>query len=385
MSRHLFPRVVRRIDNEYFAALSIGSGAVAALLWSGFGSRSYRYFVDTEWHLSVLRSAALDSVHQVTINALMAIFFFAIGLELSREIRSGMLRRPSHAVPPVLAALGGMLATALLSLLIGFLANSHALRRGWGIPMATDIAFTLGILALAGRRLPAPVRLFLLTLAVADDAFSVIVLTFTGATHVYAAGVIAIFVSVAFGAFVLRHTRGMFWMFSVALAVWLCFLWAHVEPALAGVVAGLLVTSKQKHRVTIEVWMTRISSAVALPIFALIACGVRWREVGTNSVALTIIFATIGIRIVGKVLGISGGVSVAKQLGFRLHTSITWPLLLSASVLCAIGFTVPLLYAGAIFGSTSKTYGAFTLGLLGASLVAGFLGVTFLRRAIRSR
>jgi NhaA family Na+:H+ antiporter len=122
-----------------------------------------------------------------------------------------------------------------------------------------------------------------------------------------------------------------------------------------------------------------------LPLFAVVACGVRWSSLSLHGPTATIIGATIVIRLVGKVLGISAGVALAHAMHFRLPSSITWPLLFSAATLCAIGFTVPLLFAGALFGPGTATYGAFTLGLVGASLLSAILGVSLLRYQTRAK
>ncbi len=376
-------RLIRLIDHDYGAPAFIGTGVVVALLWSAASPSTYESATTGFWWGPSLPLSALNSLHDLTINGLMTIFFLAIGLELSRELRTGALLRPAHALPPILGALGGMVVTALLSLLAGGLTHSYALRHGWGVPMATDIAFTLGVLALAGRRLPPQLRIFLLTLAIADDAFSVLVLALTGASRVHSAGVLALIVVVAGAWWSSRQLRvpslGVVFVF----AIWLCFVWANVEPPLAGVVGGLAISFNEVVALDLERALSRWSTALVLPLFALVSCGIRWRVLSSKGDVLSIIIAMIIIRIVGKVVGITGGVALAALIGFKLHRSISWRTLVAASVLCAIGFTVPLLFADQLFGPQSVTYGAITLGLLASSLIAAVLGVTLLR--LRSR
>ncbi len=367
------------LDHDFAAAISIGVGATAGLLWSGLGRSSYHHVIDATWSSSLLHNANLDSPRTLVVNGLMTIFFFAIGIELSREIRSGTLKDTSRSMPPVLGAIGGMLATALLSELVGVIANSTTLRRGWGVPMATDIAFSLGVIALAGRRLPSDVRLFLLTLAIADDAFSVVVLAFTGATHVRAWGLGAFTLLFLLAYFLTRRTT---WLGASLLALaglWACLLWANVEPPLAGVVAGLLVSFDKPSSDAIERATSRASNGIVLPLFALVACGVRWQSLSLDRATVVVVIGLVGIRIAGKVLGIMGGVALARACQWRLPSSFTWPVLAGVSTLCAIGFTVPLLFANALFGSRSAAYGADTLGLLLASVIAGTVGITSLR------
>jgi len=246
------------------------------------------------------------------------------------------------------------------------------------VPMATDIAFTLGALALAGRRLPPTLRLFLLMLAVADDVFSVVVLSFTGDDHVRIAELVTFFVVAALCRVLSRRFRGTTWRLVVLVVLWLTLLGAHVEPPLAGVVTGLIVPFGAARGIRLEDNIRRWSTGLVLPLFALVSCGVLWSQLHGHAVT-TIVVATVAIRLAGKVVGIVGGVVAARLLGYRLHSSITWPILSASTLLCAVGFTVPLLFAGALYSTRSATYGAFTLGLLIASVTAGVGGVTLLR------
>jgi NhaA family Na+:H+ antiporter len=383
MAPPITQRVTRALDHDYSAAFSIGAGAAVSLLWSALDSRSYQRVIITTWSGHVIQLINVNSLHSIVVNGLMTVFFFAIGLELSRELRSGTLANRSNAVPPVLGALGGMAGTALLSLVVGAIAHSPALRHGWGVPMATDIAFTLGVLALVGRGLPASLRLFLLSLAVADDILSVVILAFTGATHLRNAGLCAIVVVaiVSWSALRQRSTNPV--RLLVLVALWSCFVWANVEAPLAGVIAGLLVNFDDNSAPRLERQVGRCSVGLVLPLFALVSCGVQWQRLSLHRATLTIVLGTIGVRIVGKVLGITGGVALARLVRCRLHPSITWPLLASVALLCAIGFTVPLLFANELFGPQSPAYGAFTLGLLLCSLIAGVVGVPLLRMQLR--
>jgi Na+:H+ antiporter, NhaA family len=377
-------RLIRLIDHDYGAPLFIGGGVVIALLWSGVSPSNYETITINSWQSPQWNFTSVNSLHNLVVNGLMTIFFLAIGLELSRELRTGELIRPAHALPPVLGALGGMLGTALLSLLAGVLTHSSALRHGWGVPMATDIAFTLGVLALAGRRLPPHLRIFLLTLAIADDAFSVLVLALTGASHIRSSGVVALIVIVAVAWWSSQRWRFPWMGVGLVVAIWICSVWANVEPPLAGVVGGLAITFDEIFALDLERTLSRWSTAVVLPLFALVSCGVHWQALSLRRDVVTIIVAMVFIRILGKVIGITSGVSLAALIGFHLHESISWRILSAAAVLCAIGFTVPLLFADQLFGPRSATYGAITLGLLASSLIAAVLGVSLLRIGSRA-
>src|SRR5665647_899505 len=226
-------RMMRALDHDYSAAITLVAGLLIALIWSSTGSGSYQRVLNSNWFSSGAPLGQINSLHNLVVAGLMTIFFFAIGLELSREVASGSFAKPSHAFPPVFGALGGMAVAALLSIVVGTFAHSAPLRHGWGVPMATDIAFTLGALALAGRRLPPTLRIFLLMLAVADDVFSVIVLSLTGADHVHYLELVAFFVLVVLSRQVTPWNRWLRRRLGVLVLLWLGLMGAHVEPPLA--------------------------------------------------------------------------------------------------------------------------------------------------------
>ncbi len=371
-------RLRRALDHSYAAALTVGVGALVALVWSATASGSYQAVVTHHWPASRL------TLHLVVLNGLMTLFFAAVGLELSRELRANGRHHLRASLSPLLGAVGGMVGTALLSLGTGVLVGSPALRRGWGVPMATDIAFTLGALALAGDRVPSHLRLFLLTLAIADDVLSVAVLSTTGVSRVRGLAFLAILVVIAMGPWLGRRLSPA-WCWSImVVATWLTFAWAGIDPALSGVVAGLLTPVHSVRARRVEAAVTRWSVGLALPLFALVACGVTWSSLHLSGATLKVIGGTMFVRLAGKALGIGAGVALAHRLGARRHPSLNPQVVVGATLLCAMGFTVPLLFAGALYPRSSATYGAFTLGLLGASLVGGALGVSILRRATRA-
>ncbi|MDE3092449.1 MAG: Na+/H+ antiporter NhaA [Acidobacteriota bacterium] len=373
---HALGRVRRVLDHQYAAAVTVGAGAVVALIWSAVATHSYQVVVTHDWS-----TRHPINLHLAVLNGAMTLFFAAVGLELSREVRANLRHHLRASLSPLLGAVGGMAGTALLSLALGALIGSPALRRGWGVPMATDIAFTLGVLALAGNRVPAHLRLFLLTLAIADDVLSVVVLSTTGVSRVRGAGFLALAVVVIFGVWLSRRASAAVTWGVIVIPLWLAFAGAGIEPALSGVLAGLITPVHSAPSRRLEAAVMRWSVAFALPLFALVACGVAWSDVGLTGATGKIIGGTILVRVIGKMLGIGAGVALAEVLGARRHASLTPGVLAGAAMLCAIGFTVPLLFAGALYSPTSATYGAFTLGLLGASLVGGVAGVAILRRA----
>jgi NhaA family Na+:H+ antiporter len=374
----------KALDHDFSAAITLSIGVLVALVWSATDTRSYQHLVIAPWSIGLLSRTQLGSMHDVVVTGLMTVFFYAIGLELSRELENGTLIRPAHSMPPILGAIGGMAVTALTSLAVGEFSHTAALRHGWGVPMATDIAFALGAFAIAGRGLPPTLRIFLLTLAVADDVFSVTILSVTGATHVRALGVCAIVIVTVGAKWISRWIRSIPWRLTVLVALWCCFVAAHVEPPLAGVVAALIVPFDRSAGLRLEDNVRRWSTALVLPLFALVSCGVHWSALSGRSVT-TIVVATFAIRMIGKVVGIGGGVGIARLFGYPLHPSITIGLLATSSLLCAVGFTVPLMFASALYPTSGPAYGAFTLGLLISSAFAAVVGVVLLKKQAKLR
>ncbi|HEY7931047.1 MAG TPA: Na+/H+ antiporter NhaA [Acidimicrobiales bacterium] len=368
----------RLLDHEYSAAITLSVGVGAALTWSAFGANSY-FTLTTGSTASVwARHFDVTSLHAFVLSGLMAIYFYALGLELRRELDHGALAHRRDALAPLAGALGGMIATAGGSLVLGAWLSNAALLRGWGVPMATDVAFTLGALAIVGRRLPASLRLFVLTLAVADDVLSVIVLLITGATHLHVAWVVGAGLVIVVAWRVRRNLPSVVNV-AVFLLLWFCFVQASLEPALAGVVAGALVRPRSPAHPRLERGATRLASALVLPLFGFVATGIHWSNLGLNHGGRVVILSTIVVRLVGKTLGIAAGVLIAVRVGARGPRDVTTPMMLATGALCAMGFTVPLLFAAQLFSPNGPIYGAFSLGLLLATVAAGLLGGIALR------
>ncbi len=365
--------------HEFAPAVSIWGGVVLALVWSALFSTNYQRIVNGAWKIDWAKTVGLNSSHQLIASGLMTLFFFAIGLELAREISSGFLTSRRQSLAPIMGALGGMCVTALLSVVVGNFSHSEALRSGWGVPMATDVAFTLGALALVGSRLPRSLRTFLLALAVADDVASVTVLAFNGHLHIRPWWLLVTLLLIV-GARRIARVRSRASLRALfLLLLWLSLLGSGIEPPLAGILAAVTVPLDAELGLALERQMSQWSAMFVLPLFAVASCGVRW-DLLRSRASVTIIIATIAIRLVGKTIGIMGGVALARAVGSRVHHEITWPMLFGSSLLCAIGFTVPLLFASALFSTNGSIYGAFAAGLLAASVLAAVGGVMILRR-----
>jgi NhaA family Na+:H+ antiporter len=405
--------------------------AAVALIWANapFGE-SYETFWHTEFNLEFGPIHLEESLQHLVNDGLMVIFFFVVGLEIKRELVIGDLRDPKAAALPVIAALGGMIVPALIYLSFAAGADAAEATRGWGIPMATDIAFAVGVVSLLGTRVPVGGKLFLLALAIADDigAILVIAVFYTDDLSLwYLAGSIAALAAVAIASRVGIRTLAFY--VPMALVAWYLLLESGVHATLAGVALGLLTPARAMYsdrqyveragrildrydfdaaaprgpeRVDYDALvlssvaresvspLSRIedalhpwSSFVVVPIFALANAGVRFAGVdlldaATHPVALGV---SLGL-LVGKFVGISTFTWLAVKLGLGKLPRLTgWTHIVGLAGLAGIGFTVSLFVTGLAFDDPFLTDRAKT-GIFIGSTIAGVAGY-FLLRTIR--
>jgi NhaA family Na+:H+ antiporter len=315
-------------------------------------------------------------------DALMALFFFVVGLEIKRELVTGELRDPRTATLPAVAALGGMLGPALIYAVLNPTGDAA---RGWGIPMATDIAFVVGIMALLGTRAPTSLKLFLLALAIADDigAIAVIAIFYTADVAFLWLGVAAAGIA---GTLVLRS-------FAIAsplayvpfgLVVWVATLQSGVHSTVAGVALGLLtpalpfrgrsVLLELEHR--LHPW----TSHLVVPVFALANAGVRLSAASIEEALRSNVALGVALGLVaGKVIGIALAARIAVALGLgRLPSGVAWRHVVGGAALAGIGFTVALFITGLAFTDPENTEAA-KIGVLFGSLIAATVGTSVLR------
>ncbi len=358
---------------------------LAALVWANLAPHSYHQIFGT--HLgNFLSLANLASVEDWLNNGLMVVFFLAVGLEVGHERRHGALAENRSALAPVLAALGGMVVAALSYLLVAASWHGDAtVLSGWGIPMATDIAFALGGLQLLGAKVSSSLRVFVLALAVADDVFSVIALGVTSAaavSYLWALAAVGVVVVVLF---MRQSVTSRSPYLAATFLLWLAMAKAGIEPILAGAIVGVLVpTTEVGSAPSTSTKLLRpvalISSAVVLPLFVLANTGVSlsgsaFQATQTSAVVMALLFA----RTAGKVVGIAGTVFVLRSMGiFRFEKGVSMGNMIGASLLCGVGFTVPLLYASVAFSHNDALFAATQLGLLLASLLGLTSGIVVL-------
>ncbi len=333
------------------------------------------------------------SLGQWAADGLLAVFFFVAGLELKREFVAGDLRDPRRAALPIAAAVGGMAIPALLYVVITARDGGDALA-GWAVPMATDIAFALAVLAVIGTHLPAALRAFLLTLAVVDDLFAITIIAvfFTSSLQLLPL-VLALVTLGLFAVAVQRRVRSWWLLLPLASATWVLVHESGVHATVAGVLLGFAVpvTRRGAERGPglaehFEHRFRPVSAGFAVPVFAFFAAGVSITGAGGLGASLTDTVA-IGIvagLVVGKVVGVLGAAWLVQRFTrARLADGLSWWDVLGLAWLAGIGFTVSLLIGELAFGAGTERHDHVKIAVLVGSLTSALLATVVLR--IRNR
>jgi NhaA family Na+:H+ antiporter len=391
-------RLVTRLSRaaQLFLATETSGGAVlllasaAALAWANVSPESY----ERVWHFPVELSLGpvnlpSDLVHWIN-DGLMALFFFVVGVEIKRELVTGELADKRKAALPVFAALGGMVVPALFYLSIN---RGGVAVRGWGIPMATDIAFALGVLALLGSRVPSPLKVFLLSLAIADDigAIAVIALFYASDLNlvslVFAAALLALMVA--------AQRRGVWqiWVYAgLGSAVWLAVYDSGVHATVAGVAVGLITpvefrgAPKPKVAERLERALHPWTSFAIVPIFALANAGIEINAGVVERAARSPVAAGVALGLVaGKTLGILAFTWIASRArSISLPEGVGWLHLTGVAAVAGIGFTVALFISTLAFEQQALQEEA-RAGIAAGSVASALIGATILGIAGRSR
>lgn len=411
------PQGVRRfLETEASGGVVLLGATVVALVWANSPwSSSYRSLWSTEVALSLGRHVLAEDLRHWVNDALMTVFFFVVGLEIKRELVRGDLRDRRVAALPVAAAVGGMVVPAGLYLLV---TAGGTGTHGWGIPMATDIAFAVAVVGLLGPRVPPPLKLFLLTLAIVDDIGAILVIALF-----YADAIRPVFLGAAaalLGVMLLLRWAGVVRVAPYVVlgcGVWLATQASGVHATIAGVVLGLLAPAQAFTAAAVaRQWaedlsdepspaeleaMTRLASTtvspaerlehllhpwtsfLVVPLFAVANAGVRLRADAVDAPgAIAVAVGVVVGLVVGKTIGITAAVWLAVRTGLaRLPEGTTWPMLVGLATIAGMGFTVSLFITELAFGE-GPLQDAGKIGVLAASALAAVVGAAVLRRAV---
>ncbi|MBY0588083.1 Na+/H+ antiporter NhaA [bacterium] len=368
------------------------------------------------------KSFELSLLHWIN-DGLMTIFFFVVGLEIKREVIAGELRDWRTALLPVAAAVGGMAAPALIFLLFE---QGQPGERGWGIPTATDIAFVVGILALLGKRVPLGLKLFLLTLAIADDLGAIIVIAAFYSTNI---GMVPLAVAIlGMGTVTVFQRLGVWSMPAYVAAgtvIWTGMFLSGIHPTIAGVVLGFatpmvgrifptqpfefaaneiarlpmgiesLHHNEIQHKLSHLSRLTNLSlsplerlehalhSWVAfaiMPLFALTNAAVHFEP---SALSGTVAWAVAAGLVIGKPVGILAmtGLTILLGLG-KLPRGVTWPIMVGGACLAGIGFTMSLFVSALAFAGSPEMLSSAKIGVFVGSVTSAILGITILKLSL---
>ncbi|MCX4664708.1 Na+/H+ antiporter NhaA [Streptomyces sp. SID4919] len=375
--------VAEALRTETVGGVLLLIAAITALVWANTPLRD-SYQSVSDFHIGPAALGLDLSIRHWAADGLLAIFFFVAGIELKRELVAGDLRDPKAAVLPVVAALCGMAVPALVYVVTN-LAGGGSLS-GWAVPTATDIAFALAVLAVIGTSLPSALRAFLLTLAVVDDLFAILIIAvfFTSELNFAALGG-AVVGLVVFWLLLRKEVRGWYVYVPLALVVWGLMYNSGVHATIAGVAMGLMLRCSrredEKHSPGehIEHLVRPISAGLAVPLFALFSAGVpvsggALAEVFTRPETLGVVLGLV----LGKAVGIFGGTWLtARFTRASLSDDLAWPDVFAVATLAGIGFTVSLLIGELAFADdpalTAEVKASVLVGSLIAAVLAGIL------------
>ncbi|GAA2442352.1 hypothetical protein GCM10010191_68340 [Actinomadura vinacea] len=364
---------------------------LAALVWANSPwVDAYKALQHYEFSPEWLRLGSMDLQHWAS-GGLLAVFFFIAGLELREELTHGELRNPRDAALPVVAAMAGVALPALIFLAVS--AGEPGALKGWAIPTATDIAFALAVLAVTFSTCPAPLRAFLLTLAVVDDLIAITVIALFYTERLDPAPLLGGVLLIALYALLQAKGFRSPWVYGpLALLAWFFVHKSGIHATVAGVALGMLTSSKENsdERPTnaerTDHVLRPFSAGVCVPVFAFLSAGVTLNGsalggVFTDRVALGVIAGLL----IGKFVGVFGGAWLAVRAGLAtLGNELRWREIAGVSMLAGVGFTVSLLIGGLAYTDPAQ-FERVTTAVLIASLLASVAATVVFRRRVRHR
>ncbi|KOG08059.1 Na+/H+ antiporter NhaA [Streptomyces viridochromogenes] len=378
--------VAEALRTETVGGVLLLVAAITALVWANVPALHDSYESVGHYHLGPEALGLNLSVEHWAADGLLAIFFFVAGIELKRELVAGDLKDPKAAVLPVVAALCGMAVPALVYTLTNV--AGHGSPAGWAVPTATDIAFALAVLAVIGTSLPSALRAFLLTLAVVDDLFAILIIAifFTSQINFAALGAAVVGLAV-FWVLLRKGVRGWYVYVPLALVIWGLMYNSGIHATIAGVAMGLMLrcTRREDEEYSpgerIEHLVRPLSAGLAVPLFALFSAGVA-----VSGGALGDVFTqpeTLGVvlgLVVGKTVGIFGGTWLtARFTRASLSDDLEWADVFAVAALAGIGFTVSLLIGELAFVGDAALTDEVKAAVLMGSLTAAILATVLLK------
>lgn len=431
----IIDRIVEPVDailkNKPISGILLFISVLIALFWANSPwSHSYHELWETHFSIGFGEHIIDKKLHHWINDGLMAIFFFTVGLEIKREIMAGELSSWKQASLPIAAAIGGMIMPALIYLAINAGTDAES---GWGVPMATDIAFTLGVLSLLGKKVPVSLKIFLTALAIVDDLGAVLVIAFF-----YTQDLLPLYLEYGLGFFILlaignligiRKTR--FYALIGICGLWVAFLLSGVHATIAGVllamtipvkakinkagfinhinrlliklqnarsIKGAYISEEQQHIIEdikaerekvesplqkMEVGLNPFVSFIVLPLFALSNSGIELEASFVQVFQMEVSQGILLGLILGKFLGIFGFSWIFIKLGWaNLPSSTSWGTLAGAAVMGGIGFTMSLFISELAF-TDPFIKAESKLAILIASTLAGIIGMLIIRISLK--
>lgn len=425
---HLLKPVHRFIHQEFTGGIVLFISVLIAIFWANSPwSASYHHLWEMQLSIDIAGKGIHQPLHTWINDGLMALFFFVIGLELKREFIAGELSTFKKASLPMMAALGGMLAPALIYVTFNRNLDSGI---GWGIPMATDIAFALGLLSLAGKHIPGSVKVFLSALAVADDLGAVLVIAFFYTAHIAIAPLLIGFAFLlTLGIANLLGIRSTLFYLTLGIAVWVSFLFSGVHATIAGVLVAFMIPARTKIKETLFVndmrkqldqfeqeipgngdlttpeqhhiieRIEQLSSDAAtplqkiesvlhpwvafiiMPLFALANAGIIINSDFFSSLVNPVSMGIMVGLVVGKFSGVLFFTWIMVKFKFAVLPQQTqWRHIIGVAMLAGVGFTMSLFITELAFQDL-KMIDQAKYGILLASVIAGISGILILKKA----
>ena len=377
------------IKSEVSGGAVLLVAAIAAMIWANAPlGGSYESFWETKLTIGFGEFSITEDLQHWVNDALMVLFFFVVGLEIKRELVVGELNDRSKALLPLIAAIGGVAVPGLIYISLNFGGEGA---HGWAIPMATDIAFAVAVLALLGKRIPSGVRLLLLSIAIIDDVIAILIIAIFYSKDISMVWLAAGGAGILIVYLMQRFNISRIWPYWVIGAVvWVAFLSSGVHATIAGVILGLMTPAHPiKGRHVIEDLEHRLhpwTSMVIVPLFALANAGIVISATILADATASMIFWGVALGLIfGKVIGIGSGIVIAQKFGWgKVPDGVRSAHVWGVAALGGIGFTVSLFIAELSFESEQLLEYA-KIGIFTGSIASAIIGVFLLTRRSRSK